>query len=255
MKAKCGCGRGAYDDDKFSACYSCYEDRRSTYDACVICGAWHNPAFALCYKCRQGEDKEERDVAAHEMRELIFMLDGHACCHCGGDAFLQVDHIRPCKKGGGPQTWNLQTLCRPCCFDKNGKWDNLATMILIDRMVRFYSSSILMALLEGNEEAQLIAAMDDLMNTTTWRDRPAVTHDRDRVERYIADHPGTARQLAGASLAPAAGAIPPHTRAVDIGPCATCATPIVRYGPGAHGTLCSDCVARLPCDRYRKRSQ
>jgi 5-methylcytosine-specific restriction endonuclease McrA len=251
---ECACGRGAFDPERFKACYSCYEDRRSSYEACIICGGWHNPSFALCYKCRQGEDKEERDVAAAEMRELIFNLDGRMCCRCGSSAFLQVDHIRPCKKGGGPQTWNLQTLCRPCCFDKNGKWDNNATIVLIDRMVMFYSSSILTALLEGNEEAQLIAAMDDLMNTTDWRNRPMPPHDADRIQRYIGAHPGAERQLAGATSAPAAEAIPPHTPAVDIGPCAACATPIVRYGPAAHGTLCPGCVDRLPPSRYRKKS-
>lgn len=250
---ECMCGRGNYDEERFSACYFCFEDRRSTYDACIICGAWHNPAFALCYKCRQGDNKEERDLAAAEMRQLIFQLDGGTCRRCGTAEQLQVDHIRPCKKGGGAQTWNLQTLCRPCCFEKKDRWNNAETMVLIDRMVRFYSSSVLIDLLEGNEEAQLIAAMDDLMDTTQWRNRTAPVHDSDKVLQYIHTHPGAERHLARAPLAHTAGAIPPGTRANEIGSCATCATPIVRYGPNARGTLCPDCVAKLPRDRYRKK--
>lgn len=38
----------------------------------------------------------------------------------------------------------------------------------------------------------------------------------------------------------------------DIGPCARCGAPIVRYGDRARGTLCADCKAALPRDRFSR---
>ena len=47
--------------------------------------------------------------------------DGYRCRHCGKAAGrFEVDHIVPLSDSGAPfDMENLQTLCRPCHFDKS----------------------------------------------------------------------------------------------------------------------------------------
>ena len=56
------------------------------------------------------------------VRRAAIERDGYRCRHCGtarpGRSF-EVDHIRPLSEGGSAfDMENLQTLCRPCHFDK-----------------------------------------------------------------------------------------------------------------------------------------
>jgi hypothetical protein len=51
--------------------------------------------------------------------------DGYSCIKCGKSKseaeFLDVDHIKPFKKGGTHKLKNLQTLCREC-HEKKEPW-------------------------------------------------------------------------------------------------------------------------------------
>ena len=53
------------------------------------------------------------------LRQQVLDRDGWRCCARGRPGRLEVDHIRPRFLGG--DDWdvdNLQTLCRPCHFEK-----------------------------------------------------------------------------------------------------------------------------------------
>ena len=53
------------------------------------------------------------------VRRLALDRDGWRCVLCGRAGRLEVDHIKPLKDGG--DMWdlaNLQSLCRPCHFQK-----------------------------------------------------------------------------------------------------------------------------------------
>ena len=52
-------------------------------------------------------------------RALALERDKWRCRKCERPGILEVDHIVPLKKGGAAYDLkNLQTLCRPCHFDK-----------------------------------------------------------------------------------------------------------------------------------------
>lgn len=116
----CLCGRGDYDDEKYSGCYECFLDRRSDYVECIFCGRWHNPKFGTCFKCRSSSPG--REEAGQALRLVILARDSFTCRMCGSDELLQVDHIRPCRAGGKPWPWNLQTLCADCNRIKGDGW-------------------------------------------------------------------------------------------------------------------------------------
>lgn len=134
MWQECPCGRGGYDPEQYSSCYQCFIDRRADYLSCIWCGRWHSPRFVACYHCRQSGDRDEASIA---LRQLILHRDGHRCQRCDareGDprydpnldrevfASLQIDHIKPCARGGTADEWNLQVLCGVCNRTKGAHW-------------------------------------------------------------------------------------------------------------------------------------
>ena len=54
------------------------------------------------------------------VRRLVLERDGYRCRACGkASGRFEVDHIIPLSFSGAPfDMENLQTLCRPCHFDK-----------------------------------------------------------------------------------------------------------------------------------------
>lgn len=63
--------------------------------------------------------KHSYDVSK-EVRESIFLRDGHACLKCGSRDSISLDHIIPLASGGDNSTSNLQTLCKSCNSSKGG---------------------------------------------------------------------------------------------------------------------------------------
>lgn len=47
-------------------------------------------------------------------REAVFTADGHKCRACAATEYLEVDHIKPLRRGGEHNLENAQTLCREC---------------------------------------------------------------------------------------------------------------------------------------------
>ena len=135
---ECDCGRGSYCSNDYSSCYECFLDRKADFAECIFCGKWHSPEFDTCFNCRP----QGRDEAARNLKLVIIARDGHACRYCGirsGDqqtdprriaaaddgiipAVLHVDHIRPCRRGGTADPWNLQALCGVCNIAKGADW-------------------------------------------------------------------------------------------------------------------------------------
>jgi 5-methylcytosine-specific restriction endonuclease McrA len=113
----CECGDGYYDPFEHRSCYNCYLERREDHVECIWCGRWHSPRYATCYECR---GRSERDEAARNLRLDILIRDDFTCRHCGDRTCPEVDHIKPCAKGGEATPWNLQVLCRTC---NTNKWD------------------------------------------------------------------------------------------------------------------------------------
>lgn len=107
----CECGK-AYDRSQYSSCYECFLERRSNFATCIYCGRWHSPRFDTCYQCRQ--QAPERQEAAKELRAYIMWRDDFRCRRCQSIQDLQIDHIKPCAKGGDATPWNLQVLCKRC---------------------------------------------------------------------------------------------------------------------------------------------
>lgn len=117
----CGCERGEYyDPDKYRTCYLCFRDRAEHYRECIFCGRWHAYQYDTCFKCRT---IPRRDEAGRHLRMDIMIRDDATCQECGlRDTFMQVDHIKPCKRGGRADPWNLQILCIKCNQEKGGQW-------------------------------------------------------------------------------------------------------------------------------------
>ncbi|MGA5543511.1 HNH endonuclease [Mycobacterium sp. NPDC051198] len=116
---RCCCGRGYYDPETYNCCYSCYVDRRSRLIRCILCGRRHSPEYNTCYTCRSIPG---RDEAATNLRIDILLRDDCRCRICGSTAQPEVDHIKPCAKGGTAVPWNLQILCHTCNHNKGVSW-------------------------------------------------------------------------------------------------------------------------------------
>jgi 5-methylcytosine-specific restriction endonuclease McrA len=54
-------------------------------------------------------------------RQRILERDGYACCSCGSEDNLCIDHIIPASRGGGSEDDNLQVLCLSCNTKKGNK--------------------------------------------------------------------------------------------------------------------------------------
>lgn len=115
----CACGRGRYNADTYTSCYDCYQERAEGMLSCVFCGRWHSEEFATCYRCRV---QLHRDEAGQEIRTYIGWRDGYRCRNCGDIGTINIDHIQPCKSGGGAALWNLQVLCTGCNRVKGSAW-------------------------------------------------------------------------------------------------------------------------------------
>lgn len=61
--------------------------------------------------------KHTYDVSK-ELREQVFLRDGHACLKCGSKDDISLDHITPLASGGNNAITNLQTLCKSCNSSK-----------------------------------------------------------------------------------------------------------------------------------------
>lgn len=116
----CDCERAEYDADRHNSCYQCFLDRIGDLVSCIWCGRLHGHQYATCFKCRQIPG---RDEAGKVLRLEILIRDGAACRYCGTtDGAMQIDHIKPCAKGGTIDPWNLQTLCAQCNRHKGSTW-------------------------------------------------------------------------------------------------------------------------------------
>lgn len=116
----CWCGRGDYDDTAYGSCYECYQDRVADLVNCIWCGRLHGARYATCFKCRQVVG---RDEAGAHLRLEILSRDHFRCSYCGDEAGqLQVDHAKPCARGGTADPWNLQALCVACNRHKGATW-------------------------------------------------------------------------------------------------------------------------------------
>jgi 5-methylcytosine-specific restriction endonuclease McrA len=121
--ALCSCGEGYYDNNQYSSCYQCYLERRADYLSCIYCGRWHSPAYTMCFRCAGSPSgREERQEAARDLRQMVLTRDGFECYDCGGTSDLQVDHVKPCAKGGNARPWNLLTRCLTCNQLKAATW-------------------------------------------------------------------------------------------------------------------------------------
>lgn len=117
----CDCGDGYYDPLQYSACYECFVERRSEYMECIYCGQWHSPKFNTCFKCRSTHPG--RDEAGRGLRLEILLRDNFACRYCRAtEGLMQVDHVKPCARGGTADPWNLQVLCADCNRWKGSTW-------------------------------------------------------------------------------------------------------------------------------------
>ena len=72
-----------------------------------------------------GVNRLNRRRWAHA-RLAVLERDGWRCVTCGRAGRLEVDHVQALDQGGKPyELANLQTLCRPCHFDKT--WEEQAS--------------------------------------------------------------------------------------------------------------------------------
>lgn len=68
------------------------------------------------------EDLRMRGPQWTKLRRSIFQRDNFTCGYCGyigGE--LECDHVLPISRGGGHETTNLQTACKPCNRSKRDK--------------------------------------------------------------------------------------------------------------------------------------
>jgi hypothetical protein len=115
----CTCGRGRYNADSYTSCYECYQERAEGMTSCLFCGRWHSDEFSTCYKCRK---QHGRDEAGTSIRIYIGWRDQYRCRNCGDAGIINIDHIKPCRQGGGAALWNLQVLCTDCNRVKGATW-------------------------------------------------------------------------------------------------------------------------------------
>jgi hypothetical protein len=116
------CDRHPYDPTRYDSCYWCYVARQVDAIHCLLCGAPHDPTYATCFKCRHSRGAARLN-AARELRRHVLARDHYTCVACGTrDPEMQVDHVRPCAKGGEAHPWNLLALCRLCNAEKGIEW-------------------------------------------------------------------------------------------------------------------------------------
>jgi 5-methylcytosine-specific restriction endonuclease McrA len=119
----CSCGTDFYDAEEYSSCYHCFLERRSDYLSCIYCGRWHNPKYEMCWRCAgEPSGRAEREEAARSLREAIMARDRFECYDCAATDHLQIDHVKPCAKGGNARPWNLLTRCLTCNQLKGAQW-------------------------------------------------------------------------------------------------------------------------------------
>lgn len=61
-------------------------------------------------------------ISKYELRLLVFSRDGWKCKACGSANRLEIDHIKPVRRGGLSGPDNLQTLCKKCNSSKRDRW-------------------------------------------------------------------------------------------------------------------------------------
>jgi 5-methylcytosine-specific restriction endonuclease McrA len=166
---ECLCGRGYFNPEHYSACYTCYLERRECYLECIWCGRWHSPEYSSCYRCRRADPY--RDEAARDLRLDILIRDDFTCRDCGSHDMPQVDHIKPCAEGGQAKPWNLQVLCRACNLDKGrywqpgSHWDDTR----VELMHLYFTFG--WSLLDGDERTQLVSDAGIYSDEFTWHAR------------------------------------------------------------------------------------
>jgi 5-methylcytosine-specific restriction endonuclease McrA len=149
----CVCERGYYNDCEYNSCYECYLDRREAYLSCVWCGRWHSPKYATCFKCRM---QYGRDEAGRDLRVEILSRDGFRCQYCDeSEGQLQIDHIKPCARGGTADPWNLQVLCSECNRDKHARWERHGPHFLARVGLMHYYFTFLWKYLTADQQATL----------------------------------------------------------------------------------------------------
>ena len=62
-----------------------------------------------------------RKKISFKKKSEVFLAKGIACVRCGGDDFIEIDHIVPLAKGGDNSIENLQPLCINCNTKKRDK--------------------------------------------------------------------------------------------------------------------------------------
>jgi 5-methylcytosine-specific restriction endonuclease McrA len=153
--AECDCGRGTYNPNQYRTCYTCYLERRESYESCILCGNWHSPRFAVCFQCRSSY----REEAGRNLRIDIMIRDKFTCQNCGAMDNLQVDHIEPCAQGGTANPWNLQVLCRQCNHDKGSEYDWHWEERRIDLMHLYFTFG--WSMLNDDERSELVLDAKD----------------------------------------------------------------------------------------------
>jgi len=68
-----------------------------------------------------GEEKDDLNVPAYKLKEMVIKRDGAKCQFCGSKEKLELDHIFPQSQGGRHSLDNLQILCKPCNCKKKDK--------------------------------------------------------------------------------------------------------------------------------------
>lgn len=63
-------------------------------------------------------ERPYRENIPKRLRERILKEYNYECCFCGSTKDLQIDHIKPVRKGGGAGESNLQVLCKICNIKK-----------------------------------------------------------------------------------------------------------------------------------------
>lgn len=77
--------------------------------------------FMIRAKLYAGLNKETMNLAPLADDERLKMILPQACCYCGSDQFLSVDHLIPTKQGGKNCGENLVWACRSCNSAKGAR--------------------------------------------------------------------------------------------------------------------------------------
>lgn len=126
----------------YKMCWPCSNrERVSGLVRCIFCDNMHAVKFPACYVCRLVSDYATR---APQLRAMVLTRDGFTCQMCGDDEadVLQVDHVQPCKAGGGANPWNLESLCVPCVLTRWGQYglhDEMEQWYLIEAYATYLS--------------------------------------------------------------------------------------------------------------------